>query len=156
MPTNQEKEALLQEVDSVVQDACAWFEGPGLTSQARVEEWGAWEVLAHFLYWHNLTAESVKSVAEGGPPLGLPAPLDETNSIAIARQAGKTIPDLVAELRNIHSQYVQEVQSFDNLDVPIRIRPNGTHATVLHQLQQNSNHIRGHMQQLREAESTNL
>ncbi len=154
MTTSQEKEKLVQEVDSVVQEAFAWFEGPGLTSQARVEEWGAWEVLAHFLYWHQLTIDSLESVTKGGQPLGIPAPLDETNAMALARQAGKSIPDLAAEWRGLHDTYLDRVRSFSELDAPVRVRGDGTHLNMVQQLEMNARHIQGHMQQLQEAEDT--
>ena len=154
MSTSQDNERLLQEVDSVVQEAFAWFEGPGLTSQARVDQWGAWEILAHFLYWHQLTIDSLESVTKGGPPLGISAPLDETNAMTLARQAGKSIPDLTAEWRGLHDTYLDRVRSFSELDAPVRVRGDGTQMNMVQALEMSARHIRGHMQQLQEAVDT--
>jgi hypothetical protein len=153
LDADSHRDALLKAVEAAVEEACAWFAGPGLNSQARVDEWGPREVLAHFFYWHRLTIDAVESVSQGGPPGRLQASLDETNAAALAGLAGKAIPDLLAEFRALHEDYMARVGAFNDLDAILRVRSDGRGAKLPEQLELNARHIRNHLAQLREAEA---
>ena len=56
MTTLPADEVLLANLDRVVQDTLAYFEGPGRTTDARVDQWQARDVLMHFIYFHDATA----------------------------------------------------------------------------------------------------
>jgi hypothetical protein len=63
-------DGLLARLDGVVQDALAYFEGPGRLTNARVDQWQARDVLMHFVYFHDATAWGIQSAALGGPRRG--------------------------------------------------------------------------------------
>lgn len=67
MTTLPPKDALIANLDRVVQDTLAYFEGPGRTTGARVDRWQARDVLMHFIYFHDATAWGIQSVALGDP-----------------------------------------------------------------------------------------
>ena len=56
MTATRSAASLLAELQSTVDEVLTYFEGPGTESDARIGDWGAWEILAHFLYWHEMTA----------------------------------------------------------------------------------------------------
>ena len=153
MDADSDREALLKAVDSAVQDVCGWFAGPGLASRAQVDGWGPWEVLAHLLCWHQLTIDAVESAARGGPPVQLQASVDETNARALAKQAGKAIPDMLVEFRALHEEYLARVGAFHEADAILRLRTDGREFTLREQLQMNGLHVRDHVAKLMEAEA---
>jgi len=53
MTTSPSKEAPVANLDKVVQDCLAYFDGPGRASDARVDQWQARDVLTHFLYFRR-------------------------------------------------------------------------------------------------------
>src|SRR5438874_13463365 len=79
MATIPPTDALLADLDKVVRDTLAYFEGPGRASKARVDRWQARDVLMHFIYFHDATAWGVQSVATGGPPWPVPGDSDRVN-----------------------------------------------------------------------------
>ena len=56
MTMQASKADLIRELDAAVTDTLAYFAGPGQVSAASIAGWGAWEILAHFPYWHQATA----------------------------------------------------------------------------------------------------
>jgi hypothetical protein len=58
---------LIQELDRAVTEVVSYFDGPGRTSKAKVDQWQARDVLQHFIYFHDATAWGIQSVAIGGP-----------------------------------------------------------------------------------------
>src|SRR5207302_553011 len=49
-------EALLTELDRVVKETLAYFDGAGRSTSARVDRWQARDILMHFIYFHDATA----------------------------------------------------------------------------------------------------
>ena len=49
MTTPRSTDALLAELDRVVRETIAYFEGPGRTTSARVDRWQARDILMHFI-----------------------------------------------------------------------------------------------------------
>ncbi len=68
MTTVPGQDVLLANLDRVVQDPVAYFEGPGRVTNARVDQWQARDVLMHFIYFHDATAWGIQSAALRGPP----------------------------------------------------------------------------------------
>ena len=68
MASPASKDALLAELDRVVRETLAYFEGAGRVTAARVDRWHARDVLMHFIYFHDATAWGFQSAALGGPP----------------------------------------------------------------------------------------
>ncbi|MDP7574468.1 MAG: hypothetical protein QF723_05100, partial [Phycisphaerales bacterium] len=48
-------------------------------------DWGSWEVLAHFLYWHESTARGMESVISGAGPFTVAVETDAMNAESIER-----------------------------------------------------------------------
>src|SRR2546429_4441426 len=57
MSTMPRTEVPLANLDKVVQETLAYFEGPGRATNARVDRWQARDVLMHFIYFHDATAD---------------------------------------------------------------------------------------------------
>ena len=81
MATPSSKEALMDELDRVVRDTLAFFDGAGRVTAARVDRWHARDVLMHFIYFHDATAWGLQSAALGGPPWPLPTDADGINEV---------------------------------------------------------------------------
>src|SRR2546423_3725333 len=81
MATRPPDDALLADLDKVVRDTLAYFDGPGRASKARVDRWQARDVLMHFIYFHDATAWGIQSAGLGGPPWPVPADSDTGNEV---------------------------------------------------------------------------
>src|SRR5438874_1991969 len=68
MTTIADRDGLIQNLDRVVRDTLAYFDGPGRVTRAHVDRWGARDILMHFIYFHEATAWGIQSAAAGGPP----------------------------------------------------------------------------------------
>src|SRR5919198_2980414 len=76
-----DKDPLIANLDRVVQDTLAYFDGPGRTSTARVDRWQSRDVLMHFIYFHDATAWGIQSATLDGPPWPVPASSDVVNEV---------------------------------------------------------------------------
>ena len=99
MTVEQSKAELIGALQSAIDETLAYFEGAGRRNPARIDQWGAWEVLAHFLYWHYATAWGIRSGALGGPLWLLTGSADETNGACLALHEGESFDDLIRQLR---------------------------------------------------------
>src|SRR5262249_56084699 len=72
MSSSPSNDALLNELDRVVNDTLSYFDGAGRSSSARVDRWQARDVLMHFLYFHDATAWGIQAAALARPPPPLP------------------------------------------------------------------------------------
>jgi hypothetical protein len=144
-------ETLLADLESTVNTVLSYFEGPGQTSTARVGDWGSWEVLAHFLYWHESTARGMESVISGAGPFTVAVETDAMNAESIERHRGETIPDLVRQARELQDKVVAAARQINDLDTVILERPERT-ATARQRLETLVRHWRGHVAALQGAE----
>ena len=147
MSTAQELDEMLSTLETIVNEALAYFEGPGATSTARVGDWGPREVLCHFLFWHEATAQGIESAISGGP-LVLDAPVDELNDQAVAQHAGEEMPQLVARARELQEQLVRAARRLSNLDVVVMQRPNNPPMTARQRLDRIAQHWQAHIAEL--------
>ena len=147
MTTAQELDEMLSTLEPIVNEALAYFEGPGATSTARVGDWGPREVLCHFLFWHEATAQGIESAISGGP-LVLDAPVDELNDQAVAQHAGEEMPQLVARARELQEQLVRAARRLSNLDVVVMQRPNNPPMTARQRLDRIAQHWQAHIAEL--------
>src|SRR5438128_12550073 len=85
MTTIAPKEVPLANLDRVVQETLAYFEGPGRATNARVDRWRARDVLMHFIYFHDATAWGIQSLTLDGPPWPVAADCDTVNEVRRAR-----------------------------------------------------------------------
>lgn len=151
MTTTERREALIAELETAVHDTLAWFEGPGRSSQTRIDRWGAWEVLAHLPYWHEATAWGIASAAHGGPPWLISGTPDEINEAALRTRAGESIDVIVAQLRQATARLLRVAREAQDLDVTVFRFPDGRRLSAGERLEMIARHWRGHVQQLGQA-----
>jgi len=146
-------DTLLARLDGVVQDALAYFEGPGRLTNARVDRWQAREVLMHFVYFHDATAWGIQSAALGGPPWPVPADSDLVNEVCRHLHQHESVDELLVQLRQAHARLVRAARSAPDLDRPCFRRATGELMTGRQRLELLARHWDGHVRELREAAS---
>jgi hypothetical protein len=151
MTSAQSKDSLINGLDSAVRDTLAYFEGSGQTTRTRVDQWGAWEVLAHFPYWHFATAWGILSANRGGPPWQLSGNADETNAACLALREGESFKDLMTGLQGAQQRLTRAARACDNLDAPAFRMADGRTVSVAQRLETIARHWTGHLQALRDA-----
>ena len=151
MTTTQSKDELIAAVESTVNETLAYFEGPGQSNRARIDQWGAWDVLAHFEYWHYATAWGIESAGMGGPPWQLSGTADQINDACLALHQGESFDELIARLRRATGRLVRAAQGAQDLDAAAFRAPDGRTVSIQQRLETIARHWRGHLQALQQA-----
>ena len=145
------KEELLTSLDRAVQETLTYFDGPGRTAAAPSDQWGAWEVLAHFLYWHDATAWGIASATLGGPPWQLSGSADAINAAALVVHAEDGFDDLLQQLRQAHTRLRHVARAAPDLDAPAFRMEDGRLVSIGQRLETIARHWQGHVAALRDA-----
>jgi hypothetical protein len=145
------KDVLLANLDAVVKDTLAYFEGPGRVTAARIDQWQARDVLMHFIYFHDATAWGIQSAAVGGPPWPVPADSDTVNEVCRRLHAHESLDELLAQLRQAHARLVRAVRQASDLDTPCFRRSTGDLMTGNQRLDILARHWAEHVRELQEA-----
>lgn len=145
------KDMLLATLDGVVRDALAYFDGPGRTSSARVDQWQARDVLMHFIYFHDATAWGIQSVALGGPPWPVPGDSDTVNEVCRRLHAHESVDDLLGQVRQAHARLGHAVRNSPDIDRPCFQRGSGEMLTGRQRLELLAHHWAEHVRELQEA-----
>lgn len=145
------KDVLLANLDNVVKDTLAYFEGPGRVTGARVDQWQARDVLMHFIYFHDATAWGIQSAAIGGPPWPVPTDADTVNEVCRRLHAHESFDELLAQLRQAHARLVHAARSAPDLDKPCFQRSTGDLMTGSQRLDLLARHWAEHVHQLQQA-----
>jgi hypothetical protein len=153
MATVATDEVLIANFDRAVQDALAYFEGPGRTSLAQVDRWRARDVLMHFIYFHDATAWGIQSVALGGPPWPVPADSDTVNEVCRLLHEHESVDDLLAQLRLAHARFMRAARSSPDLNKPCFQRATGELMTGRQRLELLARHWTEHVRELQEAKA---
>ena len=148
MAASQPFEGLLDQADQSVRKTLEYLEGPGATSEVRVDRWGVREVAAHLLHWHRVTTEAALAAARNEPPLRFTSHVDEINEEAVGRCAGMTVADIVTELKQAHREMFQAIRSLPDADVVLIHRADGTSPTAKDRLQTIAHHWIEHLNEL--------
>jgi hypothetical protein len=143
------KELLIGDLSAAVDETLAYFEGPGQSSGARIADWGAWETLAHFAYWHYATGWAIRSAALGGPPWQLSGSADEINAAALALMAGDGFAPVIAMLRGAHERLLRAARDAADLDATAFRMADGREVSIGQRLEIIARHWRGHLEALR-------
>jgi hypothetical protein len=151
MTTGPDKDSALAELDRVVRDTLAYFDGPGRRTDARVDRWQARDVLMHFIYFHDATAWGIQSAAQGGPPWPVPADSDTVNEVCRRLHAHESFDELLTQLRQAHARLAHAARSAPDLDRPCFQRSNGELLTGRQRLQLLAKHWTEHIQELKAA-----
>ncbi|MGH7308705.1 MAG: hypothetical protein ACREK6_08435 [Candidatus Rokuibacteriota bacterium] len=146
-----EKDALLANLNRVVQDTLAYFEGPGRTTTARVDRWQARDVLMHFIYFHDATAWGIQSAAMGGPLWPVPADADTVNEVCRRLHEHESVDELLIQVRQAHARLVHAVTQAPDLDKPCFRRSTGDTMTGRQRLELLAKHWTEHVRELQQA-----
>lgn len=140
-------EGLVKELDGTVQDFLTRCQTEPLKT-AEAPGWGTREVLAHFLYYHQIAAWGVASVTTGGPPWRSPATADQMNAAFVPLHAEESIEDLVKQLRLAHVRLIKAVGEAHDPNAVVGVRGTGEPMTLVQRLEMTLNHWRGHLKEL--------
>ena len=151
MTTLPPTDVLLANLDRVVQDTLAYFDGPGRATRARVDRWQARDVLMHFLYFHDATAWGIQSAAVGGPPWPVPAAADTVNEVCRRLHEHESFDELLTQLRRSHARLVRAARGAPDLDKPCFQRATGELMTGRQRLELLARHWTEHVRELQEA-----
>jgi hypothetical protein len=153
MTTLPPKEVLLADLERVVQDTLAYFEGPGRATDARVDRWQARDVLMHFIYFDDATAWGIQSAALGGPPWPVPADSDTVNEVCRRLHEHESFDELLTQLRQAHARLVRAASNAPDLNKPCFQRVTGEIMTGLQRLELLARHWAEHVRELQEVAS---
>src|SRR4030095_2055025 len=151
-----DKTALIETLDRAVRDVLTYFDGPGRTSAAKVDQWQARDVLQHFLYFHDATAWGIQSAALGGPPWPVPGDADIVNEVCRRLHEHEGFDDLLAQVRLAHARLLRAARGAPDLDRPCFRRANGETMTGRQRLELLARHWREHVHELQAAEARGL
>lgn len=149
-------EALLAELDRVVRETLAYFDGPGRATRARVDRWHARDVLMHFIYFHDATAWGIQSAALGGPPWPVPADSDRVNEVCRRLHEHESFDELLVQVRQAHARLVSAARSAPDLAKPCFRRANGEVMTGHQRLEALARHWAEHVRELQVAARTGV
>ena len=147
-----DKTALIETLDRAVRDVLAYFDGPGRTSAAKVDQWQARDVLQHFLYFHDATAWGIQSAALGGPVWPVPGDSDIVNEVGRRLHGHGSYDELLTQMRLAHGRLMHAARNAPDLDKPCFKRANGETLTGAQRLELLAKHWREHVHELQEAE----
>jgi hypothetical protein len=147
-----DKTALIETLDRAVRDVLAYFDGPGRTSAAKVDQWQARDVLQHFLYFHDATAWGIQSAALGGPVWPVPGDSDIVNEVCRRLHGHESYDELLTQIRLAHGRLMHAARNAPDLDRPCFKRANGETLTGAQRLDLLAKHWREHVHELQEAE----
>ena len=148
-----DKTALIVTLDRAVRDVLAYFDGPGRTSAAKVDQWQARDVLQHFLYFHDATAWGIQSAALGGPVWPVPGDSDIVNEVCRRLHEHESYDELLVQIRLSHGRLMQAARGASDLDTPCFARANGETLTGAQRLELLARHWREHVHELQHAEA---
>jgi hypothetical protein len=151
MTTQASTDELLNNLDRVVMETLSYFDGPGRTTKARVDQWQARDVLMHFIYFHNATAWGIQSVALGGPPWPVPADSDTVNEVCRQLHAHEGVDDLLSQLRHAHARLMHAARAAGDLDKPCFRRSTGDTMTGRQRIEVLARHWAEHVRELQAA-----
>lgn len=151
MTTQGTREELITALESAVQETLFYFQGQGQTTRARIDQWGAWEVLAHFPYWHYATAWGINSSAAGGPPWQLSGTADQVNAACLPLHQGESFSQLIGQLQQAQERLIRAARSAQDLEAPAFRSVDGRLVTVGQRLETIARHWRSHLEALKAA-----
>jgi hypothetical protein len=151
MTTTPSTDTLLANLDRVVRDTLAYFEGPGRATDARVDRWQARDVLMHFIYFHDATAWGIQSAALNGPPWPVPADSDHVNEVCRRLHEHESFDELLAQVRQAHGRLVRAVRNAPDLDKACFRRATGDLMTGRQRLELLARHWTEHIGELQAA-----
>ena len=154
MTQAQSLDQLLAHAEQAVQKTLEYLGGPGATSAVRIDRWGVWEISAHLLHWHRVTADAALAAAQGEPPVRFTTTVDEINEEVVGRSAGMSLAQIVSELKQVHRTMVQAIRDLPDPDVVLIHRQDGSSPSAKDRLRTIAHHWSEHLDELLDASGT--
>jgi hypothetical protein len=147
MAAGQQINDLIATLEQSVESGLAYFQGPGSQSKVKIGHLGPREVLCQLVWWLQVTAEGMESVAKGGAPYRIYASVDEMNARAVGRMAGREINQLetygvsLVELaRQWQTRLVQAARAIPDLNTTVLVMGDGRGRSVQQRLETIAQH----------------
>jgi hypothetical protein len=145
MTTPSTKDELLASLDRAVKEALTYFAGLGRTAPAPPDQWGPWDVLAHFPYWHDATAWGIASASLGGPPWQLSGSADAINAAALKVHETEDFDELLQQLQRAQMRLLHVARAAPDLDAPAFRMGGGRLVSIGQRLETIARHWQGHV-----------
>ena len=147
MAEGQQIDSLITALEQSVESGLAYFQGPGSQSKVKIGRYGPREFLCQLVWWHQVTAEGMESVAAGGAPYRIYASVDEMNARAVGRFAGKDVnqsetygASLVDLTRQWQARLVQAARALPDLNTTVLIMGDGSGRSAQQRLETIARH----------------
>ena len=144
-------DSLLERADQAVAATLEYLEDPGAAANIRIDRWGVREIAAHLLYWHQVTIDAARAAARGQAPRRFTSPVDDLNEEAVTGCAGKSLTQILRQLREAHRNLAQAIKDVPDSDAPLLYRYDGTALSARDRLQMIAHHWTNHLEELRNA-----
>ena len=155
MAASPQIDNLIATLEQNVEAGLRYFQGPGGQAQVMIGHWGPREVLCHLVWWHQVTAEGMESVAAGGAPYRVYASVDEMNARAVGRMAGKDInqadtygASLVDSARQLQARLLKVARALPDPNATVLIMGDGSGRSVQQRLETIAHHWSEHVKEL--------
>jgi len=147
MAEGQQIDSLITALEQSVESGLAYFQGPGSQSKVKIGRYEPREFLCQLVWWHQVTAEGMESVAAGGAPYRIYASVDEMNARAVARFAGRDVnqpgtygASLVDLARQWQARMVKASRALPELNTTVLIMGDGSGRSVQQRLETIARH----------------
>jgi hypothetical protein len=147
MAAGQQIDSLITALEQSVESGLAYFQGPGSQSKVKIGHYGPREFLCQLVWWHQITAEGIESVASGGAPYRIDASVDQMNARAVGRLAGRDINQsttygvsLVDFARQLQARLVKAARALPDPNTTVLVMGDGSGRSVQQRLETIARH----------------
>jgi hypothetical protein len=136
------------QLEQAVEAFCRFIED--LPEEALAEQaWGAKEVLAHLVYWHEVYVSQAQCLLSGEPVPILQGRYRDLNALAVERSRGVPVAELVRRFRAANRTLGEILLECDPQQVIIPIKTGVRSYTLTRLIAEVHAHVRGHLQKLK-------
>ncbi|MBI2321100.1 MAG: DinB family protein [Chloroflexi bacterium] len=150
MTVISELEDAIVAVGAVIDEALAFFGQTPDRTAAPGGSWGPKEVLAHLVWWHTFTCESVEGVLAGREPQPPSRPVEAINAEAAAQAAGTSVATLAEQFGATHARLIEAMRRLPDPSVVVMRRSDGAAFDAPSRLNTLARHVAGHLAELRQ------
>jgi hypothetical protein len=135
MAAEQSIDDLIAALEQSVEDGLAHFRRLEAESKIEMGKKGPRETLCHLVWWHQVSAEGMESVASGGAPYRIYASTDEMNARAVGRAAGQTVAQMADRVQQWQTRLVAAARALPDPQAAVFVHANGSQDTALQRLE---------------------
>jgi uncharacterized protein with von Willebrand factor type A (vWA) domain len=111
--------------------------------------WGAREILAHIVFWHEIHAATIEAICNGREPHLLSGVFREFNARAVKENVGASIEQLLERLQRAQEKMEQTASLPGVMQRSMFIKQGSKERSIQEVLERIEAHIRGHHVELR-------